>query len=57
MSDREFVCEECDAEFTVEYDFISTPEFCPFCGNKLSLDDSNIDDEDWYDDGTEQRGC
>jgi DNA-directed RNA polymerase subunit RPC12/RpoP len=53
--DKEYTCEECDAEFNVEYDFIATPEFCPFCGNKLSYDDGLVD-EDWEDDGTD-RGC
>ena len=55
MMDKEYVCEECDAEFNVEYDFVSTPEFCPFCGNKLIYDDHLVD-EDWEDDGTD-RGC
>jgi DNA-directed RNA polymerase subunit RPC12/RpoP len=53
--DKEFVCEECDAEFNVEYDFVATPDFCPFCGSKLVYDDRDID-EDWEDDGTD-RGC
>jgi hypothetical protein len=50
MSDREFTCEDCDAEFDIEYDFAaSIPEFCPFCATKLSYDDVDLDiwdDED-----------
>jgi len=44
--DKEYTCEECDAEFNVEHDFIASVEFCPFCGNKMQYDDSDLD-EDW----------
>ena len=47
---REFACNECDAEFDLDYDFVCTPDFCPFCGNKLEYDDLNVD---WEDDSSE----
>jgi DNA-directed RNA polymerase subunit RPC12/RpoP len=57
MIDKEYVCEDCDAEFDVDYDFVATPEFCPFCGSKLTYDDKDLDDEDWEEDESDQRGC
>jgi DNA-directed RNA polymerase subunit RPC12/RpoP len=54
---QEFECSDCGAEFEILHELDSVPEFCPFCGSKLEYDDSNLDEEDWYDDGTEQRGC
>jgi len=56
MDEKEFVCEDCDADFNLDYDFVGTPEFCPFCGSKLEYDDKNLDDSDWDDDSTD-RGC
>lgn len=53
--DKEYMCDDCDAEFNIEYDFVAVAEFCPFCGSKLRYDDMDIE-EDWEDDETE-RGC
>ena len=52
---EDIICQECEAEFKViGYNNIN-PEFCPYCGEKLSYDDKNV--EDWYDDETDMRGC
>lgn len=57
MKEREYTCEECDAEFDVDYDFVAEPEFCPFCSNKLVYDD-HLDDQEWDDDDEyKDRGC
>lgn len=56
MNNKEFLCIECDAEFTIEYDGIDTPLFCPFCSTRLNYDDSEIE-EDWEDDEFKDRGC
>ena len=41
----EFECQECGAEFNVQHEEINDPEYCPFCGEKLSYDEEV--DEDW----------
>ena len=38
-------CQECEAEFSVEHDEIGEPEFCPFCGSKLTYDDEDLEDD------------
>ena len=49
MRDREFLCTECEAEFEIVHDESSPPEFCPFCGDKLSFED-DFEDEEWEED-------
>jgi rRNA maturation endonuclease Nob1 len=56
IDQKEFVCDDCDAEFSLDYEFVGTVEFCPFCGSKLEYDDKNLDDSEWDDDDTD-RGC
>ena len=51
---HEFVCSECETEFTVEHDGVDTPSFCTFCGEKLRLDKSLYTD---WEDEEETRGC
>jgi len=55
MTDKEFTCQDCEAEFTIEHDGIDTVMFCPFCASRLRYDDKDLD-EDWEDD-EEDRGC
>jgi hypothetical protein len=41
-------CDSCDSQFTISYDAEvneSDPTFCPFCGEYLLEDSSEIDDE------------
>lgn len=52
----EITCASCDAEFTLIYstdqDGVQyAPEYCPFCGEPLDLedDDDDEDDEDYID--------
>ena len=52
---KEYICQECDAEFSIEHEGIDTPMFCPFCSTRLSYDDKDLD-EDWENDGSD-RGC
>ena len=54
MNDTEFICSECEAEFTIEYDGIDTVMFCPFCASRLRYDDENNLDADWNE---EEAGC
>ena len=46
----EFTCNSCDAEFTVVYysdqDGVAySPEFCPFCGEALDIEEDDEDEE------------
>ncbi len=49
---KEITCLECEAEFQVVHDEVGEPEFCPFCGEKMRYEDSNLDEDDWLDDDT-----
>jgi rRNA maturation endonuclease Nob1 len=37
--DYELICNECEAEFTIQHEEICEIEFCPFCGFKLEFED------------------
>ena len=58
MTDIKFLCQDCEAEFTIEHDGIDTVMFCPFCASRLNYDDTGID-EDWDDEeeNDRDRGC
>ena len=58
MTDKEFTCQDCEAEFTIEHDGIDTVMFCPFCASRLSYDDKDLE-EGWEDEeeGDNDRGC
>ena len=47
MNKQDFVCWNCDEEFSVESHSEEQPKFCPFCGEYM--DDEVEDDEplDW----------
>jgi rubrerythrin len=45
MRNREFVCDECETEFEVLHDKETAPEFCPFCGDKLTYEEEI--EEEW----------
>lgn len=51
---HEFICQECEAEFTVEYDGIDTPGFCPFCGEKLRTEKTLYSD---LEEDEDSAGC
>lgn len=56
MKDKEYKCYDCEAEFDVTHDEIIPPEFCPFCGEKLTYDDKDLDE--WFEeDESNPRGC
>ena len=41
-------CEECSAEFTLNYKFDGEPQFCAFCGSEIIPDwnaDEQLEDE------------
>jgi hypothetical protein len=47
----EITCGSCDAEFTLVYKtdqdgVLYAPEYCPFCGDPLDLEDNDDDNED-----------
>jgi predicted RNA-binding Zn-ribbon protein involved in translation (DUF1610 family) len=55
LSDKEIVCTNCEAEFQVVHDEVDSPEYCPFCGDKMRYENDNdledLDEEDnWYPD-------
>lgn len=53
---EDIACQECEAEFKVVSDSNITPEFCPFCGEKLTYDDKDLDE--WFEeDEMNPRGC
>jgi transcription initiation factor IIE alpha subunit len=40
MENEDFICEECEAEFTLIFDNeVGIPDYCPFCGNTLEKED------------------
>jgi rRNA maturation endonuclease Nob1 len=44
-------CEECESLFKLQYDehkCESDPQYCPFCGSYLILDDTQSEDEEEY---------
>ena len=43
MEESNFICPECEAEFTITHDDDLTPEVCPFCAH--SLDEQEIWEE------------
>jgi hypothetical protein len=54
LTDKEILCTNCEAEFQVVYDGVDSPEFCPFCGDKMRYDDSDLDEsldlDNWEED-------
>lgn len=49
-------CQECESEFKISSGDNIPPEFCPFCGEKLTYDDKDLDE--WYEeDEIMSRGC
>lgn len=49
-------CSACASEFSISYDEMHTesdPNFCPFCGEYLILDEEDFD-EDLHDDEDEE---
>jgi len=53
---NEITCNECEIEFAVVSDSDMPAEFCPFCGEKLSYDDKDLDE--WLEeDEMNPRGC
>ena len=46
--EEDYTCQSCDAEFTLTYHsdqggIIYSPEFCPFCGEPLDIEDDEDD--------------
>jgi len=39
-------CPSCEEEFKILTDGTTLPEFCPFCGEELELEDLYDEDED-----------
>jgi rRNA maturation endonuclease Nob1 len=54
LTDKEILCTNCEAEFQVVHDGVDSPEFCPFCGDKMRYDDSDFDEsldiDNWEED-------
>lgn len=49
MENEDFICEQCETEFTLVHHMDDKPEYCPFCGNDLVQDhedDLNFEDEE-----------
>ena len=42
----DIVCEECDANFDVITDLIERVDYCPFCGEFMSLQSDGWDEEE-----------
>jgi predicted nucleic acid-binding Zn-ribbon protein len=50
-------CSACGSEFGISYDEMHTetdPNFCPFCGEYLILDEDDFNDKDLHDDEDEE---
>lgn len=43
--DKEIKCENCDAEFSIQFNSDDTLSFCPFCGHDLE-DGHHVEDDD-----------
>lgn len=46
--DKDFFCEECEAEFQVQGDSLDGPSYCPYCGTLLAFEKAD-EEEDWDD--------
>jgi len=52
---KEYICHDCEAEFSLEFKGKKTPQMCPFCGDVISASDDrpllkDFDDYDEFDD-------
>jgi rRNA maturation endonuclease Nob1 len=45
----EITCEECDANFDVLSDLNERVDFCPFCGESISIEDEDWEEENTFD--------
>jgi rRNA maturation endonuclease Nob1 len=53
---KEITCELCESEFEITTQDNLPAEFCPFCGEKLTYDDKDLDE--WLnEDDSSDRGC
>ena len=53
---KEIICTECESTFKVESDSNVPVEFCPFCSEKITFDDEDLDE--WFEeDEINSRGC
>lgn len=46
MPKKILFCEECDAEYTIQYKGNDKPSTCPFCGSEIDLGWNSDDDEE-----------
>lgn len=48
--EKQFLCEQCDAEYEILHREPEKPSFCPFCGWQVLVDEeSDNNDHDWDD--------
>ena len=47
--DRDFVCEQCDAQYQLIHRELDSPSFCPFCGWQKMEEDEDEEENIWDD--------
>ena len=50
--EKEFICDDCEAEFKIIADNQEEVTYCPFCSNIIALEEE-LEEEEWDDQGRE----
>lgn len=54
--EKEFVCDDCEAEFKIVSENTDEVTYCPYCSNIISVeDDEELTSEDEWDDQDRDR--
>jgi|DEB0MinimDraft_3_1074331.scaffolds.fasta_scaffold458699_2 hypothetical protein len=51
MTRENIICDDCGADFTIEYESVEEIQYCPFCGADLfiTIDDEGEEDDEYED--------
>jgi rRNA maturation endonuclease Nob1 len=51
MTRENIICDDCGADFTIEYESVEEIQYCPFCGADLfiTIDDEEEEDDEYED--------
>ena len=52
MTRENIICDDCGADFTIEYESVEEIQYCPFCGADLFItifDDEGEEDDEYED--------
>lgn len=46
---QEIICDDCGADFTIEYEPVEEIQYCPFCGGDLFMMVDDEEDDEYED--------